>query len=313
MLSDRVPDLLALQLLLAIETAGSVAAAGAGVGISQQAASARIRAMEAQVGAPLVVRGARGSRLTPAGQLVAQWAEAVVRAAAELDAGIAALRGDRAGQLSVSASLTVAEHLVPRWLVALQTRRLQAGQSAVAVRLESSNSEAVAEAVREGRADVGFVEGPVAPAGLRARTVGHDRLVIAVPPGHPWARRRTPLSALELSATPLVSREAGSGTRSALERALAPHLPAGTQLVPAALEMSSAAAVRAAVIAGVAPGALSSLAVADDLAAGRLNAVDLPGVDLERTLRAVWAAGAEPPAGPARDLVALAVRSQPGG
>lgn len=302
-----MPDLLALQLLLAIESAGSVAAAGTSLGISQQAASARVRAMERQIGAPLVVRGARGSRLTPAGQLVAQWAESVIRAAAELDAGVGALRGGRQGQLTVAASLTIAEHLVPRWLVALQVRRVRAGEEPVTVRLETANSDAVADAVREGRADLGFVEGPSAPPGLKTRTVGRDRLLVVVTPDHPWVRRRRSLGPVELAATPLVSREIGSGTRSALVSALARHLPEGTTPAPPALEMSSAAAVRAAVLAGVAPGVMSSLAVADDLVAGRLVAIDLACVALTRTLRAVWAAGAEPPAGPARDLVALAV------
>ena len=308
MLSTRVPDLLGLQLLLAVEAAGSVAAAGASLGISQQAASARLRVMETQVGAPLVVRGRRGSRLTSAGQLMAQWAESVVRAAEELDAGIAALRGHRAGHLSVAASLTVAEHLVPRWLVALQSRRLADQLEAVEVSLTTGNSEAVADAVRTGEADVGFVEGPRAPTGLRSRTVGTDRLLLVVAPTHPWAQRRRRVTPAELAAAPLVSREHGSGTRSAFEQALLTLLTTATPLAPPALEMSSAAAVRAAVVAGVAPGALSSLAVAGDVSAGRLTAVDVNGLDLRRRLRAVWAAGSEPPPGPARDLVALAAR-----
>jgi DNA-binding transcriptional LysR family regulator len=309
-LSNRVPDLLGLQLLLAVESAGSLAAAGASLGISQQAASARLRVIETQVGAPLVIRGRRGSRLTPAGQLMAQWAEAVVRAAEELDAGIAALRGHRAAHVSVAASLTIAEHLVPRWLVALQSRRLAEGLEAVEVRLTAGNSDAVADAVRTGQADVGFVEGPRAPPGLRSRTVARDRLLLVVAPTHPWARRRRPVTPGEIAAMSLVSRERGSGSRSLLEQALLRLLPPGTPLAPPALEMSSAAAVKAAVVAGVAPGALSSLAVAAEVTAGRLTTVDIGGLDLRRNLRAVWAAGSEPPSGPARDLVVLAARDR---
>jgi DNA-binding transcriptional LysR family regulator len=307
-LSSRVPDLLGLQLLLAVEAAGSLAAAGASLGISQQAASARLRVIESQVGAPLVIRGRRGSRLTPAGQLMAQWAQAVVSAAEELDAGITALRGDRAVHLAVAASPTVAEHLVPRWLVALQSRRLTEGLEPVEVSLTTGNSEAVADAVRSGEADVGFVEGPRAPTGLRSRTVARDRLLLVVAPAHPWARRRRPVTAAELAGTSLVSRERGSGTRALLEQALLRLLPPGTPLASPALEMSSAAAVKAAVVAGVAPGALSSLAAGGDVTAGRLTTVEIGGLDLRRNLRAVWAAGTEPPPGPARDLVVLAAR-----
>lgn len=303
-LSPHVPDLASLQLLLQVERTGSLGAAGSALGMSQQAASARLRAMERQVGVVLVTRGARGSQLTREGLLVARWAGAVVAAAARLDAGLDSLRTDRGAHLSVAASLTVAEHLVPAWLVTLRGR----GVAPVEVRLETTNSEAVAELVRSGEVDLGFVEGPQAPRGLRSKTVGGDRLVLVVAPQHPWARRRRPLSPAELASTPLVSREAGSGTRSALQRALTTALGPEGGLADPALTVASAAAVRASVVAGVAPGALSSLAVSDDLALGRLVEVAVHGLDLERELRVVWSGPPTPPAGPARDLVAIATR-----
>lgn len=49
---------------------------------------------------------------------------------------------------------------------------------------------------------------------------------------------------------------------------------------------------------------ISELAVADDLAAGRLAEVRAPELDLRRTLRVIWVGAANPAAGPARDLVA---------
>jgi DNA-binding transcriptional LysR family regulator len=301
-----MPDLVALQLLLEIRERGSLGAAGAAVGMSQQAASSRVRALEA----PIVVRAPRGSHLTREGLLLAEWADGVVEAAARMDAGIAALRVDRAAHLDVAVSLTIAEHLMPLWLKALADSRAAAGQSAVAVRMEPVNSDAVAAAVLAGRVALGFVEGPVVPAGLRFRTVAHDRLVVAVVPGHPWARRRW-VPAAVLAETPLVSRESGSGTRHTLRTTLAPCLARAADLAPAALVVPNAAAARTSVLAGLGPGALSDLAIADDLALGRLVAVEVRDgdgapVDMTRPLRAVWIGGAQPPAGPARDLVALA-------
>jgi DNA-binding transcriptional LysR family regulator len=310
MLSDRVPDLLGMRLLVAVREQGSLGAAGAVLGMSQQAASWRVRALERQVGTALVVRGPRGSLLTDHGRLVARWADDVLEAAARMDAGITALQADLAGHLDVAASLTVAEHLLPGWLIGLRDGRTLHGLPAVAVRLRPMNSDAVAEEVRAGRVPLGFVESPEPPAGLRSRTVRDDALVLAVPPDHPWARRRT-VSARHLARTPLVCREEGSGTRRTLLRALTPHLPPGGTLAPPALEVPSAAAVRAAVVSGIAPGALSGLAVADDLALGRLVAVtvvDEAGapVPVVRPLRAVWRTGRTPPAGAARDLLAVA-------
>ena len=309
MLSPQVPGLEALQVLLAVDRAGSLRAAALEVGVSQQAVSARMRSIEAQVGVPLLNRSPRGSQLNQAGVLCAQWAFRVLEAAAELDAGITSLRTDRRSHLRVAASQTVAEHLMPGWLVALQARSARGPGRGTEIELTATNSEAVLSLVLSGAADVGFVEGPGIPRGLRSRVVARDRLAVVVPPTHRWARRRTPVPAAELAATALVSRESGSGTRKALADALTAHLPPGTRLAAPAMELSSAGAVRAAVIAGAGPGAMSLLAVSDDLALGRLVEVHLADVDLSRRLRAVWSGAGQPPAGPVRDLVAVSSRA----
>lgn len=117
MVSSRVPDLDSLALLLEIAVAGSLGRAAAAHGLSQPAVSARLQTMEALVGVPLVDRSPRGSSLTAAGVLVAGWAREVLAAAEVLDAGITSLRTDQDQHLRVAASMTVAEHLLPRWLV----------------------------------------------------------------------------------------------------------------------------------------------------------------------------------------------------
>ena len=178
------------------------------------------------------------------------------------------------------------------------------GGPAPDVVLTAVNSETVIGHVTEGTADLGFIEGPRRPARLRSRVIGHDRLAAVVAVGHPWTRRRTGISAAELATAPLVSREGGSGTRDTLAAALTAALGAGYAQAPAALSVSTTAAVRAAVLAGLAPAVISDLAVADDLAAGRLAEVRTPELDLRRTLRVIWAGAASPPAGAARDLVA---------
>lgn len=295
MLSPRVPDLAGLELLVAVATTGSLGRAAVQRGVSQPAVSAHVRRLEQLVGLPLVRRAHRGSTLTPAGALLVDWGRDVLAAAAVLDAGISSLRGERDGRLQVAASLTVAEHLLPRWLV-----RLTGDHPGIRVGLAAVNSAEVARLVLAGQAQLGFVEGPDLPAGLAGEVVARDRLVVVVPPDHRWARRRAPLAAAELAATPLVQREQGSGTRTASSAALG---GAATPL----LELSSTSAVRAAVLAGAGPAVVSNLAVADDLAAGRLVSVRVAGVDLARALRAVWPAGPVP-AGPARDLLAIARR-----
>ena len=295
---SHVPDLDSLRLLIEVAATGSLGLAAAEHGISQPAVSARVKGMERLVGFPLISRGPRGSTLTAQGALLADWAREVLHAADLLEAGIASLRSDRKGHLRVAASLTVAEHLLPRWLV-----RLAASHPDTAVSLAAMNSADVAASVLAGRAELGFVEGPRVPSGLEAQVVAYDVLAVVVPPGHPWTRLRRPLDPVTLAHTRLVQREPTSGTRTALELALRAFEPLATPL----LELSTTSAVRGAVAAGAGPAVLSNLAVRDDAAAGRVVMVPVQGVDLSRSLRAVWPRG-QRPGGTARDLLAIVGR-----
>ncbi|MET9646053.1 LysR family transcriptional regulator [Streptomyces syringium] len=295
MLAHRVPDLGALELLIAVARLGSLGRAARELGITQPAASSRVRTMERMLGVALVDRSPRGSRLTDAGVLVTDWARRIVEAAEAFDAGAQALRGRRDSRLRVAASMTIAEYLLPGWLIALRTRR-----PGTAVSLFAGNSSAVAERLLAAEADLGFVEGLAVPPGLDGTVIGHDRLVVVTAPGHPWARRRAPLDAAELAATPLILRERGSGTRQVLDAALASHGGVADPL----LELASTTAAKAAVVSGAGPSVLSELAVGEELAARRLVEIPVPGVGLRRDLRAVWPTGHRP-TGPARDLLGL--------
>ncbi|MFD4136935.1 LysR family transcriptional regulator [Streptomyces goshikiensis] len=300
-LAHRVPDLGALELLLAVARVGSLSAAARRLGITQPAASSRIRAMETRLGVALVDRSPRGSTLTADGALVTDWARRVVEAAEAFDAGAQALRGRRDSRLRVAASMTIAEYLLPGWLIALRGQRPD-----TAVSLHAGNSAVVAQRVLAHEADLGFVEGLSVPEGLDSVVIAQDRLVVAVAPGHPWARRARGVAAAELAATPLILRERGSGTRQVLDAALA----GSGGLAEPLLELASTTAVKAAALSGAGPCVLSELAVGDELAGRRLVEVPVSGAaGLGRALRAVWPGGTRP-AGPARDLLSL-TRGQP--
>lgn len=301
-LPSRVADLGAFDLLVSVAETGSIGQAARRHGVSQPAVSARLRALETALGVTLLERSPRGACLTTSGALVVDWARPALDAAHALDAGLDALQAQKESRLSVAASLTVAEYLLPGWLAAFR-----AEHPATSVRLTSHNSTDTAADVRSGAADVGFVEGPGTPEGLDALVVAHDRLTLVVGAGHRWSRRRA-VDPAQLAAIPLVSREQGSGTRTYLEQQLAAagHGP----LTAPVLELSSTTAIKNAVINGIGPAVLSSLAVTTELASGALIAVPIRQLDLRRVLRAVWPAHRRLD-GPARDLVRTASRESP--
>lgn len=279
-LPPTFPDLASLSMFVSVVELGSLSRAATAHGVSQPSASERIRHLERRLGVTLLQRSPRGSVPTPDGALVAEWSSAVLAAADQLRIGVASLGNQGGGHLDVAASYTIAEHLLPGWLGVLHARH-----PGVAVALEVVNSAAVLERVRDGAADVGFIESPGATAGLAGRTVGSDDLVVVVANEHPWSTRRAAVNAEELGSTPLVLREVGSGTRDFLAVALG-----GRGLAPplAALELGSTASVKSAVAAGAGPAVLSRVAVEAEVRAGRLAIVAVEGLDLRRSLRAVW-------------------------
>jgi DNA-binding transcriptional LysR family regulator len=260
----------------------------------------RLRGLERLLAVPLLERSTVGARLTPAGMATAEWAAGVLGAMRTLLAGTAALQAGRSSQLRLAASLTVAEYLMPRWL-----HVLAAEDPHTKVSLEMGNTSHVADLVAAGDADLGFIEGPRPPGRLRSRELLADELVIVVRPGHPWARRR--ISAAQLAATPLVLREPGSGTREVLTEALDKLRLQAT----AVMELPSTTAIKAAAVGGTGPAVVSALAVRDELARGQLVIVRCEDLQLDRTIRAVWAPGRRPSPSGAR-LLAIAARRDAG-
>jgi DNA-binding transcriptional LysR family regulator len=277
-LSPDAPDLVDLDLLLSVERLGSLGRAAREHGISQPAASTRISQLERRLGLVLLDRSPTGSRLTEAGASVAEWAREVMAATSQLLVGVAALRNVENGWLRVAASMTVAEYLIPRWLVALRRE-----QPELTVALRAENSHEVVELLRAGEVDLGFVEDPSAHVDLSELVIADDELVVVTGPAHPWAGTDTPITNRELATGRLVLRERGSGTRETLHRVLGelrdddPHL-----------ELSSTTAIKEAVGAGAGAAVLSALAVERELRAGQLVRIPVTGIDLTRTLRAVW-------------------------
>jgi DNA-binding transcriptional LysR family regulator len=299
-----MPDLESFEVFLAIAETGSLGSAARELGLTQQAVSRRLASMEAKAGVTLAARTTRGSSLTSAGNIRAEWASRLLEVAHDIDAGMGSLREEGCQRINVVASQTITEHLMPHWLLSLRAADSQQTASVPEVNLTATNSEHAIASVRGGAADLGFVETPGAPAGLGSCVVGHDELVVVVSPSHKWARNSRVVSARELAQTPLITREPRAGIRNSLSVALRRSLgDAMQQAPPPVLELPTAAAMRAAVLAGAGPAAMSQLAVADDLAVGRLSAITISQLDLRRELRAIWVGGRAPPPGAIRSFL----------
>ena len=276
-------DLPTLDLLVSVAELGSVGRAARAHLISQPSASARLARLERQFDVALLVRTHRGSTLTPAGEAVVTWAHGVLDAAGALADGVASLRAGQQARLRVAASLTIAEFLLPGWLLTLRRHHPDLDISA-----SVTNSAEVCSAVREGRADLGFVESPDLPQDLTCRKIGDDRLSLVVAARYPLASRADDhLRARDLVEQPLLLREVGSGTRTTFLHALRDTLGA-TPSLPHATDLGSTSTILATVRAGGGIGVVSARATAGAVRSGELVEIRVADLDLRRPLHALW-------------------------
>ncbi|MFZ3034460.1 MAG: LysR family transcriptional regulator [Parvibaculum sp.] len=260
-----------LRIFIAVAEREHVTKAATALGLTQSAVSSAVAALESRHDARLFDRVGRHIELTAAGRAFLVEARAVLARAAAAELVLSELGTLGRGTLTVHASQTIASYWLPARLV-----EFRKAYPKIEVRLAAGNTETVAQAVLNGVADLGFVEGAVRNAALSAREVGGDRLVLVVGAGHPLARRRR-LPVADLGDYPWVVREPGSGTRSEMEAALI-GLKLSIHDRDFALELPSNEAVRAAIEAGAGIGGMSELVAAPGLAAGTLHRlpVDMP-------------------------------------
>jgi DNA-binding transcriptional LysR family regulator len=178
------------------------------------------------------------------------------------------LAGLARGTLSLAASQTIANY----WLPAV-IHRFNAAHPAITLTLAIGNTEQVAALVRDGTADLGFVEGSVDDPVLALQAVADDELVLVGPAGHALCDG-APVTADGLRQARWVLREQGSGTRAVFESALE-RFGLGLADLDIAFDLPSNEAVRSAVEAGAGVTVVSKLVVAGALKAGTLVAATI--------------------------------------
>lgn len=274
-------DLADIRLHLGVEAKGSVRLAAQTVGISQPAASRRLHALERRAGAVLYELGPRGARLTAAGRFWATEAGAVLAALESAADRFAAEFRSPGGRLRIAAGHIVADYLLPQWLLGWT-----GPESGRWCDVGVGNSTEVCRSVLAATVELGLVElAADPPRGLDAIALMPDELILVAAPSHRLARRRKALAPAELAAIPLVHREPESGTQMIISAALD---LAGHSMAPAALEVGSASAVKAAAAQGVGLAVLPALSVREELETGRLVAVPVAGLDLRVRVHAVY-------------------------
>ena len=262
-----------LEVFLAVAREKSFSRAAKRIHSSQPTLSEHVGELERELGRKLFVRHGREVTLTEAGRVFDQYASRVVTTVEEARQAMDELDGLSHGSLLLGASTTPGLYVMPGIIAAFRAR-----YPGVELKLQVANSQVIEERVKGRELDLGVVGGHSVGPGEECLAAGLlDELVLIVPPGHAWAARREIAPEL-LADQPLLLREEGSATRSVTERALQ---RAGVKF-KAVMELDHTEAIKQSVMAGFGVAFVSTYAVSGEVASGRLRAVRLRGLRVQR-------------------------------
>jgi len=256
-------DLRQLEIFVKVAEFGSFSKAAEALYLTQPTVSEHIRTLEDEVGVRLLDRLGRGAAITRAGQLLLSYAQRMLALSREARQAMDGFQGRMSGELLIGASTIPGEYVLPAMI-----GRFKEKYPDISITLLIGDSQTAVDWVAEGRAELGVVGARLSHRGVEYKELMPDDVVVVVPGTHPWHGRKQ-IALEELRSEPLLIRERGSGTRAALEGALA---EAGMDLgsFRTVGEMGSTQAIKQAVKAGVGVSLVSKRAVEEECKSGLL-------------------------------------------
>ena len=254
-----------LEHFVAVAETGSIARAAERTHTVASAVSKRLSDLEASFGTPLLVRGAKGVELTPAGHALLARARGVLHQAEQLDDEMRRHASGARGHVRVFANISAIVEFLPAALASFLAKYPD-----IHIHLEEHVSSSVAAAVADNLADFGISSDLASVDGLTMRPFRNDELVVIARPDHPLASR-SELTFADIVVQPLVGLHANSSLHHLLARAAA---DAGKPL-HIRIRVTSFDAVCAMVAAGLGLSVIPKAAAAAYAAQLRLNTVSL--------------------------------------
>ena len=272
-----------LQAFCAVVEKKSFSQAAEQLGVTQPAVSLQVRALEERLGQTLLDRSGRRVEPTEAGRRLYRSAQRMLALEEQLMEEVAADDGRLAGTLSIGASTGPGAHLVPLLLCEFQREHPD-----LHVALSIWDTQTVIDRVADRQLEVGVVGALRRHRSLEFEPLVRDQIVLAVPPGHPAAGGTILVE--DLKKETLIVMQEGAGVRQVVEEELR---RAGLRLrgVEPKLELGLQESIKSAVAGGYGVSFISKTAIEGELAAGRLAAAQVAGIEPARQIYLVRARG----------------------
>ena len=266
-----------LTTFLEVAKLGNFSRAGDKVFRSQSAVSAQIRQLEQEYGTRLLDRSGKRVTLTPAGEVLFEYANRLLALRGESQRAVADQDRTPRGILAIGANEATCLYVLPETFSEYRRR-----YSDVQISIYRNFSHKILERLQDGLIDVGIVTMPVKAPSLVVKRIFHDRLMLMTGPNHPLTRLdAVPVEAMV--AYPVILPKAGH-TRKTMDKLLRPYQPN----VRIAMELPSIAMIKAFVASGMGISLISESFARKECRAGDLRLIPLADADLSRELALVY-------------------------
>ena len=236
--------------------------------MTQPAVTFQVRQLEEYFNTRLFDRTHNKVTLTEAGSAVQGYAEKIFALYDEMEGNVREVTGAIGSSLTVGASTTVAEYMLPALL-----GKFKSVYPDVRLSLKVSNTEGVVSMVENNVIDLAVVEAPVSNKHLLVESCLMDQLIVTTAPGHPLSHHEN-VSVEELVKYPFICREEGSGTREVIHDFLVAQ-GADADCLKICLELGSPESIKGAVEAGMGVSILSRATIGKELQLGMLTGIPL--------------------------------------
>jgi len=244
------------------------------LGLSQSAVSMSLKELENIIGRPLFDRVGKRLILNEVGRSFYKEVSPLYRKMADIEYEFKNTK-DR-GSIRVGASTTIIDYIMPNIACQFMNRYPK-----VNIFLKDGNSKSIAELVKMGKLDMGFIEGVIEDRELIQEVVGEDELII-VSSSSKFTSRIWRVE--ELLEKRWIMREEGSGTRLIFLNYLNSRIENAKSLINIVMELERTEAIKNLLLNGDALSCMSYLAVSEELATGRLNRVQVEDFYCKREL-----------------------------
>ncbi|SDJ96757.1 DNA-binding transcriptional regulator, LysR family [Ferrimonas sediminum] len=268
-----------LAVFNAVADHGSVSKAANTLSLTQSATSMSLSQLEKSLGRPLFERQGKRMVLSHWGCWLRPKAKQLLHDARQIELGLY----DQhliSGEIQLAASQTAAEHLVPELI-----SKIDNDFPEIRIDLAVKNTEKVINGVLDYQFDLGIIEGRCDDSRICHEVWCDDHLVIIAAKHHPFARQKQ-ISAAQLEQAKWILREPGAGTRRIFDGAI--HGLVSD--LDVWREYEHVAVLRTMVTKGYYLSCLPYLDVAAQIKSGELVALEVPGLNMARTLSFIWRA-----------------------